>query len=104
MKIAVVKTGGKQYKVSPNDIIKVEKLAGKEGDGVELDQILLTADEEAKKVDVGTPILEGKKIKATILEQGKAKKVNVVKYKPKVRYKKKTGHRQEYTKLQIQSF
>jgi large subunit ribosomal protein L21 len=97
----VIKTGGKQYKVKEGSVLEVEKIAGNPGDKVEFNQILLAADEEGKDVKIGKPYLEGAKVSAEILEQGKGEKVNVIKYKPKVRYRRKVGHRQMYTKVKI---
>lgn len=99
--INVIKTGGKQYKVSKGDKLKIEKIAGKEGDSVEFDQVLLKSDEKGTKVEVGTPFLKEEKVKAKILKQGKSKKIRVVKYKAKVRYHKVYGHRQAFTEVQI---
>ena len=96
---AIIETGGKQYKVSPGQTIDVERLDVVEGNTVELDRVLLIADED--KVTVGTPIVDGAKVIATSLGEGKGKKIIVLKYKPKVRYRKKTGHRQLYTRLTI---
>ncbi|HNZ86288.1 MAG TPA: 50S ribosomal protein L21 [bacterium] len=98
MKLAVVRTGGKQYKVKEGDKIKVEKIEGDEGSKIELDDILLLVDDD--KVEIGTPKLD-KKITATILKQSRAKKVRVVKYKAKTRYHKVYGHRQHFTELAI---
>lgn len=97
----IIKTGGKQYKVKKGDEIKIEKIKGEKGDKIEFDKVLLLADEKAKRVDIGQPYLEGVKVEAKILEQGWAKKVTVIKYKPKSRYRRKVGHRQPYTKVQI---
>lgn len=96
---AIIETGGKQYKVIPGQTIDVERLDVAEGNTVELDRVLLIADED--KVTVGTPIVDGAKVIATSLGEGKGKKIIVFKYKPKVRYRKKTGHRQLYTRLTI---
>ena len=96
---AVIETGGKQYKVSPGQVIDVDRLGVGEGNTVELDRVLLIADDE--KVTVGTPIVEGAKVMATSQGEGKGKKVIVFRYKSKVRYRKKTGHRQLYTRLAI---
>ena len=96
---AIIKTGGKQYKVSPGQTIDVERLDIAEGNTVELDRVLLIADDD--KVTVGTPIVDGAKVIATSQGKGKGKKIIVFKYKPKVRYRKKTGHRQLYTRLTI---
>jgi len=96
---AVVETGGKQYKVTPGQTIDVERLDVAEGNTVELDRVLLIADDD--KVTAGTPIVDGAKVIATSQGEGKGKKIIVFKYKPKVRYRKKTGHRQLYTRLAI---
>lgn len=99
-KLAVIETGGKQYRVKENDIIKIEKLPVSEGDTFEFDKVLLISDENGSDAQVGTPYLEVK-VEGKILSQGRHKKVNVVKYKPKIRYKKVTGHRQHFTEVQI---
>lgn len=99
---AVIKTGGKQYKVKEGEILKIEKIVGAAGDKIDF-EVLLLADEEGKDVKVGKPIVSGAKVSAEILEQGRARKVNVIKYKPKVRYRRKAGHRQMYTKVKIAS-
>jgi len=96
---AIIETGGKQYKVAPGQTIDVERLDVDEGSTVELDRVLFIADGD--KVTVGTPTIDGAKVIATSQGDGKGKKVIVFKYKPKVRYRKKTGHRQLYTRLAI---
>ena len=93
--IAVIKTGGKQYKVQAKDKLKVEKLLTEEGKEHVFDQVLLLGDK------VGTPLVSGAKVKAKILKQGRARKVEVVKYKNKTRYKRKAGHRQPFTEVEI---
>jgi large subunit ribosomal protein L21 len=100
-KIAVIKTGGKQYKVSAGDKLDIEKLAGREGDKVSFDQVLLVADEDGEGVEVGKPFLSGKKVEAKIIKQYKDKKVMVIKFKSKVRYRRKKGHRQNKTMVKI---
>ncbi len=95
---AIISTGGKQYKVSKGDVIKVEKLDLEVGSKVTFDQVLLVSD---KKVTVGSPFVAGAKVEATVKDQGKAKKVIVYKYKPKSGYHKKQGHRQLFTELEI---
>ena len=97
---AVVATGGKQYKVSEGDIIYVEKLEAEVDSTIELDKVLMVNKDEG--LVVGKPVVEGAKVKAKVLSQGKAKKIIVFKYKPKKDYRKKQGHRQPYTKLQIE--
>ena len=96
---AIIETGGKQYKVTPGQTIDVERLDVDEGSTVELDRVLFIADGD--KVTVGTPTIDGAKVIATSQGDGKGKKIIVFKYKPKVRYRKKTGHRQLYTRLAI---
>lgn len=99
--IAIIKTGGKQYKVKEKDIIKVEKLAKKEGSEIVLKDILLISDNDGKKVTLGNPNIKGAQVTAKVLEEKKDKKVTVIKYKSKIRYSRKKGHRQWYTKLRI---
>jgi large subunit ribosomal protein L21 len=95
---AVVETGGKQYRVSPGETIDVEKLAV-EGESVELDRVHLVVDGD--KVTVGRPVVQGAKVVAGVVEQGRGSKVRVLKYKPKVRYRVMRGHRQPFTRLAI---
>ena len=97
--LAIIKTGGKQYKIQEGDKIKVEKLAGEEGSVISFDEVLLVGDE--KDVKVGTPIVAGAKVEAKIIKQGKAAKVTGVKHKAKKRYKMKFGHRQPFTEVEI---
>ncbi len=96
---AVVRTGGKQYRVSPGDTIKVEKLEGKEGDEVMLDEVLLVAG--AEDVVLGKPLIDGVRVKAEIVGQGRDRKILVFKYKRRKRYRRKNGHRQQFTSLRI---
>jgi large subunit ribosomal protein L21 len=96
---AIIETGGKQYKVNPGQTIDVERLTVAEGGTVELDRVLLIADGE--RLVVGTPTVAGAKVVATAKGEGKGEKVIVFRYKSKVRYRKKTGHRQLYTRLVI---
>ncbi len=98
-KIAVIKTGGKQYKVEKGQTIKVEKLDIPVGKKVKFDT-LMVASTNGKEVDLGKPFL-GKKVEGKIVEQGKGKKVKVIKYKSKTRYRRNIGHRQPYTKVEI---
>ena len=99
--IAVVKTGGKQYKVREGEVLNIELIDQKAGDVVDLD-VLLVGEETGESIKVGTPTVPGAKVTAKVLEHGKGKKVLVVKYKPKVRYKRSVGHRQPFTKVQIE--
>ena len=98
---AVVETGGKQFVVREGDVIFVEKLSYDEGSKVTLDRVLFVSDEN-DAINVGTPYVDGVTVDAKVLAQGKAKKIIVFKYKPKKGYKRKQGHRQLYTKLQIE--
>lgn len=98
---AVVVTGGKQYKVSEGDVIYVEKIEAEVDSTVELDNILMVSKDNGELV-VGKPVVEGAKVNAKVVSQGKNKKVIVFKYKRKKDYRRKQGHRQPYTKLQIE--
>ena len=97
--LAVIKTGGKQYKVSPGDKIKIEKLDKEEGSEISFKEVLLV--EKNKKFYLGTPLVKEAKVIGKVLSQGKGKKIIVFKYKPKTRYKKKQGHRQLFTEVEI---
>jgi len=97
--IAVIKTGGKQYFVKPGDKIKIEKINGEQGKEIIFDQILLL--ENDKKLEIGTPLVKGAKVSAKIIKQDKDKKVMILKYKSKTRYKIKKGHRQPFTEVEI---
>ncbi|ADL52449.1 50S ribosomal protein L21 [Clostridium cellulovorans] len=97
---AVLQTGGKQYKVQEGDVLFVEKLDVEEGSTVEFDTVLAVGKESG--LVIGKPMVEGAKVTAKVVAQGKAKKVLVLKYKPKKDYRKKQGHRQPFTKIQIE--
>ncbi|MCD6519798.1 MAG: 50S ribosomal protein L21 [Anaerolineae bacterium] len=97
---AIIETGGKQYKVAVGQLLDVERLEANVGDTIELDRVLMVADGE--DVRVGQPVVEGAKVRATVVEHGKGRKVIVFKYRPKQRYRRKKGHRQEYTRLRIE--
>ena len=97
--IAVIKTGGKQYIVAPGEKIKIEKLEIEEGKEVIFKEVLLL--EKNKKIEIGEPFIENTTVKGKVLAQGKGKKLIVFKYKPKKRYKKKQGHRQLFTEVEI---
>ncbi len=96
---AIFVTGGKQYKVSEGDVIYVEKL-NLEGDTVEFDNVLMTIDGD--NVTIGTPVVESAKVTAKLVKNGKSKKILVFKFKAKKNYRRRQGHRQPYTKLQIE--
>lgn len=96
---AIIKTGGKQYKVSEGDVIRVEKLAANEGEEVVFDQVLTVVGDDVK---VGKPLVEGAKVTGKVEAQGKEKKILVFKYKAKSNYRKRQGHRQPFTKVVIE--
>ena len=96
---AVFKTGGKQYRASTGDVIKVEKIEAEKGATIELDQVLMVG--EGEDVKVGTPFLEGGKVTATVLDQGRGDKIKVIKFKRRKNYRRKMGHRQYFTQLEI---
>lgn len=97
--LAVIKTGGKQYLVHPGDKIKVEKLTQKEGAEIKFSEVLLV--EKNKKIEIGTPKVKEAKVDAKILKHGKGDKLIIFKYKAKKRYRRKIGHRQPYTEIEI---
>ncbi len=99
-KFAVIKTGGKQYKVSEGDTLLVEKLDVEEGKTLDIKDVLLVADGD--KVEVGKPIVESGSVRVKVLSQEKDDKIVVLKYKKRKNYRKKTGHRQKLTKLQVE--
>ena len=96
---AIIATGGKQYKVAEGDIIRVEKLGVEAGQTVTFDQVLVVSDGEVK---VGNPTVSGATVTATVVKEGKAKKVIVYRYKRKSGYHKKNGHRQQFTQVKIE--
>lgn len=96
---AVIKTGGKQYLVEPGQKLKVEKLDAKEGATISFGEVLLVFDD--KKTEVGTPVVRDAKVEAKVLKQGRARKVIVFRYHSKTRYRKKKGHRQHFTEVEI---
>lgn len=96
---AVIRTGGKQYKVAKNDVIAVERLAGEAGDVIALDEVLLLGD--GAKATIGTPLVGGACVAAEVLEQGQADKVLVFKKKRRHNYRRKRGHRQDITVLRV---
>jgi large subunit ribosomal protein L21 len=96
---AVVKTGGKQYRVSAGEKLKVEQLAAEIGSEVVLDQVLMVADGEAVKL--GTPLVDGALVKARVISHGRGDKVRIFKLRRRKHYRKSQGHRQDYTELEI---
>lgn len=95
---AIIRTGGKQYKVAEGDVVYVEKLDAQVGASVAFDVLMLC---DGENIKVGTPTVDGAVVSAEVVEHGKGKKVIVFKYKPKKNYRKKQGHRQPYTKVKI---
>ncbi len=98
---AVIKTGGKQYRVIPGERLKVEKLDGEVGSDVTLDQVLIVADGE--NVTIGSPIIVGATVKAKVLSHGRGDKVMIFKFRRRKHYRKTQGHRQSYTEIQIEN-
>lgn len=98
---AIIHTGGKQYLVSPQDKIQVEKLPGEQGAEVVFDEVLLVSKDKDTKV--GKPYVAGVKVVGKVLKQARTKKLKIFKYKAKVRYRRRIGHRQQFTELEIQS-
>ncbi len=96
---AVIQTGGKQYKVQPGETVVVEKLAGESGDNVTFEEVLLVADDE--QVAVGRPHVDGATVTGEIVEQGRGKKLIVYKFKRRKNYRRKNGHRQDFTAVKI---
>jgi len=99
VRYAVIKTGGKQYRAERGEKLTVEKLPGKEGDKVAFADVLLVVD--GKKTEVGTPVVSGVVVEGKIVSQTKGPKQIIFKFRPKKRYKVKTGHRQQYTEVEI---
>ena len=97
--LAVIKTGGKQYIVTPGQKIKVEKLLQEEGSEVVFDEVLLIQDNG--KIEIGTPFVQGAKVKGKVIKHGKGEKLVVFKFKPKKREQKKKGHRQLFTEVEV---
>jgi large subunit ribosomal protein L21 len=96
---AVIKTGGKQYKVEQGQKLRVEKIDAESGASVELDKVLMIADGD--NVTIGTPYVDGGKVTATITEHGRGKKIRIIKFRRRKHHKKTQGHRQAYTELEI---
>ncbi len=98
---AVIKTGGKQYKVAEGDKVLIEKLTKEAGEEFDFEEVLLVTNGSPETAQIGQPFIPGAKVHAKVLEQGKAKKKIVFRYHSKTRYKKKKGHRQPFTKVEI---
>lgn len=96
---AVIRTGGKQYKVAQGDTLDVEKLHAEQGASVELGDVLMLVDGD--KVTVGTPTVAGAKVSARVVEHGRGEKIRIIKFRRRKHYRKQAGHRQDYTRLEI---
>ncbi len=101
MKFVIIEQGGKQYRAAEGGTIEVDRLPNEVGEALTLDDVLLSVDDD--DVKIGTPLIKGAKVKATVVEHFKGRKILVFKYRPKQRYRVKSGHRQQYTRLQIES-
>jgi large subunit ribosomal protein L21 len=101
MEYAIVESGGKQYKAVPGGTIEVDRLPVEVGDSVEIEHVLMIRDD--KKVMVGNPLVKGARVQTTVVDQVKGPKIVVFKYKPKNRYRVKSGHRQQYTRLKVEA-
>lgn len=97
---AVIKTGGKQYKVAEGEILKIEKLEGNAGDKLTLDEVLMIKDDSGTRI--GTPTVPDARVTVEVIEQGREKKVVVYKYKKRKNYRRKQGHRQAFTKIKVE--
>lgn len=96
---AVIKTGGKQYRVSEGDTLRVERLTASEGDSVEFDEVLMVG--AGDTVKIGTPLVDGSKVTATIKAHGRGKKVDIIKFHRRKHHMKRMGHRQDFTEVEI---
>lgn len=97
---AIIKTGGKQFRVSEGDVIRVERLSSEEGEKVSFDEVLMVGGDG--EIKTGSPNIEGATVEGTVVKHGKAKKIIVFKYKAKKNYRKKQGHRQPFTQVKIE--
>jgi large subunit ribosomal protein L21 len=100
---AVVRSGGKQVRVAPGDSVRVEKLAGAPGDAIVFDEVLLVAGDEAGEARVGTPLVQGARVRGTITAQGRGPKITIFKMKRRKGYRRKQGHRQDYTEVKVEA-
>lgn len=99
--LAVIKLGGKQYKIREQEIFKADKIKGEKGNKIEIKEVMLISDDNSESLVIGAPFIEGAKVVAEVIEQGREKKLDVIKYKRKTRYRKKIGHRACYTKIKV---
>jgi len=96
---AVISTGGKQYKLAQGDVCRIEKLDAEEGATVEIDKVLMIADGD--NINIGTPFVDGGKVTATVKSHGRAKKIEIMKFRRRKHHQKRTGHRQYYTEIEV---
>lgn len=96
---AVIKTGGKQYRVEPGDVVTIERLDGDAGDAINFGEVLLVGDDAETRI--GQPVVDGASVSGTIVEQGRTRKVIVFKFRRRKNYKRKNGHRQQFTRVKI---
>lgn len=96
---AVIKTGGKQYRVAQGDVLRVEKLTADVGASIDLDRVLMVADGD--NVSIGTPFIEGGKVTATVRSHGRGDKIKIIKFRRRKHYRRQMGHRQGYTEIEI---
>jgi large subunit ribosomal protein L21 len=101
MKFVIVEQGGKQYRAAEGATIEVDRMPNEVGESVTLEDVLLSVDDG--KVSIGTPLVKGTKVQAKVLDHFKGRKILVFKYRPKQRYRVKSGHRQQYTRLLVES-
>ena len=101
--LAVIKTGGKQYIVSPGEKLKVEKLGESSGKNLAFGEVLLVGEADGSKVKVGAPFVSTAKVSAALVSQGRHKKIFMLKYKPKKRYRLRKGHRQHFTEVEVKT-
>jgi len=98
---AIIETGGKQYLISPQQKIKIEKIAGAEGETIFFDRVLLIAEEDKGKARIGAPYLESMRVEARVIKQGRAKKITMLRYKSKTGRRRRKGHRQMFAEVEI---
>ncbi len=98
---AVIETGGKQYLIETGSVMKIEKLEAEIGKDVVFDKVLLIANDDGSSVKMGAPYIEGASIAANVQDQGRSKKIRIVKFKNKIRYTRNQGHRQNFTKVKV---
>ncbi len=96
---AVIKTGGKQYRVEEGEVLRVEKLGAEEGASIDFEQVLMVG--EGEQVQVGAPVVEGARVSATVRAHGRGDKVNIIKFRRRKHYMRRQGHRQSYTEIEV---